>query len=166
MSSHHLEKLKSGRLVRDGLLTAVDAAAALLERLEGSDIETVRVVFADQHGLLRGKTVTAAALGSIFRSGLNLPATLLLKDTANRTVFPIWDGRTPGVMETMAGAGDMILVPDPVTFRVLPWSPHSAWLFCDPVARDGKGIAIRAAPPVATGHGSAERTWLQPDRRP
>ncbi|WP_346891219.1 glutamine synthetase family protein [uncultured Roseibium sp.] len=138
--SSHLEMLKSGRLMRDGLLKDCDAAAELLEKVEASDLETVRVVFADQHGLLRGKTIAAEALGSIFRSGLNLPGTLMLKDTANRTVFPIWDGRTPGVMETMSGAGDMLLVPDATTFRTLPWSPHSAWLFCDPVTRDGKTL--------------------------
>ncbi|SDI71500.1 glutamine synthetase family protein [Alloyangia pacifica] len=144
----HLENISSGRLARDGLLSAEaqHLAADLLARLEQGPIETVRVVFADQHGLLRGKTVTAASLGSIFRSGLNLPGTLLLKDTSNRTVFPIWDGRSPGVMATMAGAGDMLAVPDPATFRVLPWSPHSAWLFCDPYTRDGQPLPFAPRP--------------------
>lgn len=144
----HLDTISSGRLARDGLLSAEaqHLAADLLARLEQGPIETVRVVFADQHGLLRGKTVTAASLGSIFRSGLNLPGTLLLKDTSNRTVFPIWDGRSPGVMATMAGAGDMLAVPDPATFRVLPWSPHSAWLFCDPYTRDGQPLPFAPRP--------------------
>ena len=143
-----LDKLSSGRLARDGLLgpEALQAAADLLARLDGGPVETIRVVFADQHGLLRGKTVTASALGSIFRSGLNLPGTLLLKDTSNRTVFPIWDGRSPGVMATMSGAGDMLAVPDPATFRVLPWAPHSAWLFCDPYTRDGQPLPFAPRP--------------------
>ncbi|WP_010140112.1 glutamine synthetase family protein [Oceanicola sp. S124] len=148
MTSSHQDRISGGRLARDGLLdaTAVEAAAALLDRIEGSDLETVRVVFADQHGILRGKTVTAASLGSIFRSGLNLPGTLLLKDTSNRTVFPIWDGTSSGVLKTMSGAGDMLLVPDPQTFRILPWSPHSAWLFCDPYTRDGKALPFAPRP--------------------
>ena len=96
-SSHH-DRIAAGRLAREGLLgaEAVTAAAELLARVEGSELETVRVVFADQHGLLRGKTVTAASLGSIFRAGLNLPGTLLLKDTSNRTVFPVWEGAAEG----------------------------------------------------------------------
>lgn len=146
MTSAILDKILSGRLARDGLLHDTKAAAELVAQVETSKIETIRVVFADQHGILRGKTVTAEALASIFRSGLSLPGTLLLKDTSNRTVFPIWDGRPTGVMATMAGAGDMILVPDPATFRVLPWSPHSAWIFCDPCARDGKPLPFAPRP--------------------
>lgn len=144
----YLESISSGRLAQSGLLTAEAqrTAANLLAQLEDGKVETVRVVFADQHGLLRGKTITASALGSIFRSGMNLPSTLLLKDTSNRTVFPIWDGKTSGVMETMAGAGDMLAVPDPDTFRVLPWSPHSAWLFCDPYTRDGNPLPFAPRP--------------------
>lgn len=147
-SSSPQDRIAQGRLAREGLLdaAAVAAAADLLARVEDSALETVRVVFADQHGILRGKTVTAASLASIFRAGLNLPGTLLLKDTSNRTVFPIWDGKTPGVMETMAGAGDMLLVPDPATFRILPWAPHSAWLFCDPYTREGQALPFAPRP--------------------
>lgn len=146
MTTGYREKLREGRLYRDGLLTDLDAAAALMAQVEQSGVETVRVVFADQHGLLRGKTVVAAALGSILRSGLNVPGTLLLKDTSNRTVFPIWDGPSDATPPGMAGAGDMLLVPDPATFRVLPWSRHSGWLFCDPVGRDGSPLPFAPRP--------------------
>ncbi|PJE32595.1 putative glutamine synthetase 2 [Pseudooceanicola marinus] len=158
-SSHH-DRIAAGRLAREGLLDAeaVTAAAELLARVEGSEMETVRVVFADQHGLLRGKTVTAASLGSIFRAGLNLPGTLLLKDTSNRTVFPVWEGAAEGVMKTMAGAGDMLLVPDPATFRILPWAPHSAWLFCDPYTRTGEALPFAPRPVLRRAVGAlAER---------
>lgn len=148
MTSPYLDKLSSGRLAQDGLLDAeaLRQAAALLERLDGGSLETMRVVFADQHGLLRGKTIAAGSLTSVFRSGLNLPGTLLLKDTSNRTVFPIWDGRTPGALSSMAGAGDMLMVPDPSSFRPLPWAPHSAWLFCDPYTRDGEPLPFAPRP--------------------
>lgn len=148
MTSAFIDSIGNGRLAREGLLTpdAVKKAAALLHRLESEALETVRVVFADQHGLLRGKTIAVGALGSVFRSGLNLPGTLLLKDTSNRTVFPIWDGMTGGSLASMAGAGDMLLIPDPDTFRILPWSPHSAWIFCDPVASDGSPLPFAPRP--------------------
>lgn len=169
MTSDYLERIGSGQLARDGLLSpqAVQQAADLLTRLDADPIETVRVVFADQHGLLRGKTVAAGALASVFRSGVNLPGTLLLKDTSNRTVFPIWDGATAGTPASMAGAADMLLVPDPATFRILPWSPHSAWIFCDPVAKDGTAIPfaprplLRQAIDRLAGHGYSLTVGLE-----
>lgn len=146
MTSPTFDAIRSGRLAREGLLADPGAAATLVDEIASGPVETVRVLFADQHGVLRGKTVTAGALASVFRSGLSVPGSLLLKDTSNRTVFPIWDGRPEGAMATMAGAGDMLLVPDPATFRILPWSPHSAWIFCDPCTRDGQPLPFAARP--------------------
>lgn len=135
-------KVAGGALARMGLLDAeaIEGAAELLARVAASDLETVRVLFADQHGILRGKTVVADALVSAFTSGVALTSTLLLKDTAHRTVFPIWAADGGGFGGVMRGGGDFMLVPDPATFRVLPWSPHSAWIVCDPVFRSGEAI--------------------------
>ena len=137
------EKIATGALARKGLLDedAVQAAVALVEKVKASDLETVRVLFADQHGILRGKTIVASAIESIFTSGIAMPSTLLLKDTAHKTVFPVWSGDT-GVPGGMAGAGDILMLPDPATFRILPWSPHSAWIFCDPRLKDGGALAF------------------------
>ncbi|MGV8938622.1 MAG: glutamine synthetase family protein [Allorhizobium sp.] len=135
------EKIAAGNLARKGLLDseAIAAAAALVEQINGSEIETVRVLFADQHGILRGKTIVSSALTSIFTSGIAAPSTLLLKDTAHKTVFPVWSAR-PGIAGGIAGAGDILLLPDPSTFRILPWSPKSAWIFCDPRFKSGAEI--------------------------
>lgn len=134
--------VRGGALFARGLLSeeAAQTAEALLAGLEGSDLETVRVLFADQHGILRGKTLMASAFVSAFTSGIAVPSTLLLKDTSHRTVFPVWsaDGGMPA--DGMQGANDILLVPDPTTFRTLPWSPHSAWIFCDTVFRSGVPI--------------------------
>jgi glutamine synthetase len=132
------KQIKEGGLARAGLLDAatIDAAAALVQRVAQSDLETVRVLFADQHGVLRGKTIVAGALLSVFTNGLAAPSTLLLKDTSHRTVFPIWSA-DPKVAGGMGGAGDILMLPDPATFRILPWSPHSAWIFCDPRFKSG-----------------------------
>lgn len=134
-----IDSLRGGTLDALDLLKSDDfqKAADCIDRLLKGKIETVRVLFADQHGILRGKTVVADALASIFRSGLNLPNTLLLKDTSHRTVFPVWSEDTAGLP---AGAGDILLVPDPDSFRILPWSESSAWIFCTPVGRDGAAL--------------------------
>ncbi|NSY39417.1 glutamine synthetase family protein [Leisingera sp. ANG59] len=131
----------SGRLARMGLLTSEDCrkAAEITSRAQFDGIETVRVLFPDQHGLLRGKTVMAEAFASVFDRGLNVPAPLLLKDTSHRTAFPVWE-EGADLAGPMQGAGDVLLVPRPNTWRALPWSGHSAWIFCTPVYQDGRPI--------------------------
>ena len=137
------QQIVNGALAKSGIFDkkTISLAAALLQRLNDNNIETVRVVFADQNGILRGKTIVADALISIFTDGLSVPATLLLKDTSHRTVFPIWTS-TPGVNGFEPGAGDILMLPDPETFRILPWSPHTAWIFCNPRFRSGETISF------------------------
>lgn len=131
-----------GRLAALGLLDGADCDIAddLLARLPASGIETIRVVFADQHGILRGKTLMPEALPSLFGSGIAAPSTLLLKDTSHRTVFPVWSTDAGIASGPMQGANDMLLVPDPDSLTPLPWSPQSAWLFARPVHRSGAAI--------------------------
>ncbi len=108
------------------------AAAAQLRRVvDEIGIERVRLAFADQHGILRGKTITREALGAALRQGIRAPSSLLLKDTSGRTVFPVFSADAGLDVEGFAGAGDVVLVPDPVTFRPLPWSPGTALMLCD-----------------------------------
>ncbi|MDF3415502.1 glutamine synthetase [Sulfitobacter sp. M57] len=126
------DRIASGSLARLGLLDGarIDQCAEVAAQAEAANLETIRVLFTDQHGILRGKTVVASALPSLFADGMAAPSTLLLKDTSHRTVFPVWEAQG-AVASDMRGAGDILMVPDPATFRVLPWSPHSAWLLCD-----------------------------------
>ncbi|KIN62150.1 L-glutamine synthetase [Sulfitobacter noctilucicola] len=136
-------KIESGALARAGLRDSdgIAACADVIDRLRASDIETVRVLFPDQHGILRGKTVVADALPSIMANGMAAPSTLLLKDTSHRTVFPVWSAEGD-VAGGMRGAGDILMVPDPDTFRPLPWSPHSAWIICDLAYKDGSMMPL------------------------
>lgn len=108
------------------------AAAAQLRRVvDEVGIERIRLAFVDQHGILRGKTVTREALPDALRDGIRAPSSLLLKDTSGRTAFPVFAADVGVGVEGFSGAGDVVLVPDPITFRPLPWSPGSALLVCD-----------------------------------
>ena len=135
------ERIDDGFLVRTGLLAheAARQAVELVARAGAEQVETVRVVFADPHGVLRGKTVTIAALADIFVSGVRVPSTLLLKDLSHRTVFPVWSA---GADAPMLGAGDVVLVPVPATFRIVPWSPHSALVHCDVATTGGEPVSL------------------------
>src|SRR4029078_3116253 len=73
---------------------AWEKAAAQVERIiKKEKLEVVRFSFGDQHGRLRRKTLVASEAASAMRSGVTMTTTLLAKDTAHRTVFPVF---TPG----------------------------------------------------------------------
>ena len=97
---------------------------AVLAQVQEQGLETIRVCFVDQHGILRGKTIVASALQSAFEAGIGVPSTLLLKDTFHRTVFPVWSEGASIADLPLAGAGDVLIHPDPTRFFPLPWSPH------------------------------------------
>ena len=95
--------------------------------------------------MLRGKTLVADdALGAM-TSGVTMTTTLLAKDTAHKTVYPVFTAGGGFDMAEMQGGGDFIMVADPATFQVLPWTqnngpPHTGWLLCDIVFTNGKPV--------------------------
>ncbi|WP_425045823.1 glutamine synthetase family protein [Primorskyibacter sp. S87] len=112
---------------------------------KSSALETIRLCFVDQHGILRGKTIVAEMLDSVFDKGIGVPSTLLLKDTSHRTVFPIWQEGTEICDLPLSGASDVVLRPDPGLFFPLPWAPHSAIMLCDVLDRNCAPVAFSAS---------------------
>jgi glutamine synthetase len=103
-------------------------------------LKSVRFSFADQHGVLRGKTLSASAAEAAMERGVTVTSTLLLKDTSHKTVFPAF---TPGGgvgMPEMQGAADILMIPDASTFRILPWAPDTGWFLCDLRFPDGRPV--------------------------
>lgn len=137
-----MKDLNQGALARCGLTSEEDRSRAeeVLAAVAETGLETVRILFPDQHGVLRGKTLVAGALHSAFSNGVAVASTLLLKDTSHRTVFPVWTPDSGISAGPMQGANDVLLVPDATTFRRLPHAPHSAWILCDVVFRDGTPV--------------------------
>ena len=108
------------------------AAAAQNRRVcEELGIELVRLSFPDQHGVLRGKTLTLDAFEVAQRDGHRLPSSLVLKDTSHVTAYPVFASGAGLDSRELTGIADMVLVADPTTFTVLPWSPATAWVLCD-----------------------------------
>jgi glutamine synthetase len=117
-----------------------EAAGQLRRLVKDQKLETIRLSFADQHGILRGKTLVAAEALASLESGCSITTTMLAKDTSHRTVFPVFTAGGGFGMKEMEGAADVLMVPDPTTFRVLPWSPGSGWLLCDVHFADGRPV--------------------------
>jgi glutamine synthetase len=112
----------------------------VLKEIEAHDLKAVRFSFADQHGVLRGKTLAPREVKAALERGVTLTSTLLLKDTSHRTVFPAFTpGGGVGIPE-MQGAADILIVPDVATFRILPWAPDTGWFLCDARFQDGRPV--------------------------
>jgi glutamine synthetase len=120
--------------------------AKVVERaIKKNKLELVRFSFADQHGVLRGKTIMAADAPSMLRSGVTMTTTLLAQDTSHKTVYPVFTAGGGFAMAEMQGGGDFVMVADPATFQVLPWTqnngaPNTGWLLCDIYFTNGKPV--------------------------
>ena len=135
-------QLPQGFVQRHDLWTEEQArrAKAVAQAIKKNKLELIRLSFADQHGVLRGKTVVAAEAPALMQSGVTMTTTLLAKDTAHKTVYPVFTAGGGFAMEEMPGAGDFVMVADPDTFQVLPWAPNTGWLLCDIYFTNGKRV--------------------------
>ena len=69
-----------------------------------------------------------------------MPSSLVLKDTSGKSVYPVFTADAGTGIEGLGGAGDIVLVPDPKSFRVLPWAPNTGWVLCDLHFPDGRPV--------------------------
>ncbi|NWG26587.1 MAG: glutamine synthetase [Pseudorhodoplanes sp.] len=117
-----------------------DAAKRIESALASGEIDLLRFAFADQHGLLRGKALLADDARSALRSGVTATTTILAKDSAHRTVYPVFTAGGGFGMAHMEGGADFLMIPDPLTFRVLPWAEKTGWVLCDQYFPDGSAV--------------------------
>ena len=123
-----------------------EAARKAEKLIEEHGLEVLRLSFPDQHGILRGKQVMAADAARALRNGCTITTTLLAKDTSHRSVFPVFTAGGGFGMAEMQGGADFVMIPDPTTFRVLPWAPKTGWVMCDIYFQDGTPV------PFSTRH--------------
>ncbi|WP_345801646.1 glutamine synthetase family protein [Microbacterium sp. AZCO] len=135
---------RDGFIGRHGLWSEERYAAAGQMRrvVDEIGVEMVRFSFVDQHGVLRGKTIARGGIAAAMRSGVTAPSSLLLKDTSGQSVFPVFSPETGVGVAGFSGAGDIVLVPDPTTFRVLPWAAQTGWILCDVRFPDGSPVPL------------------------
>src|SRR5262245_40188529 len=101
-----------------------DEQADAAERVEAglAEVELVRLVFCDPHGLARSKTLTTQAFRTTLRNGMDFSPGPFLFDTGQAIAIDIFCDN-PGVgVDELVGAGDFLVVPDPRTFQLLPSS--------------------------------------------
>ena len=116
--------------------TQSERAAQLPALISETGVRTVRVVYSDQHGLMRGKALSVENFLLALHNGVAETVANLGKDTANHLVVPLFDKDGGFGVEQMGGGGDMLLAPDPMTFKILPWAPDTAWIISDLYLKD------------------------------
>jgi glutamine synthetase len=118
---------------RFGLWSAEDMrrARALKALIARHKLKLIRLVWSDTHGHARTKEVTIPAFLSALANGYNINvATTTLDASGARTFASFTPGGGMG-LEEMTGSPNLTIVPDPKTFRVLPWAPGIGWVICD-----------------------------------
>ena len=112
----------------------------VLALAQASGLEWIRLVWCDVHGSLRGKTWVTSELATAFKDGMGMVSTLMLKDTSDRTVYKVFEAEVKNELPGFEGASNFILLPDPSTFKILPWAEKTGWLLGQPWFPDGQVV--------------------------
>ncbi|MFM9262206.1 glutamine synthetase family protein [Rhodococcus sp. 5A-K4] len=118
------------------------AAERAIDTIQREGIEVVRVAWPDQHGLLRGKALTVPAFISALESGNAITMAPFFFDTANSIVFDPFTADGGFSIDGLGGSPNVIMVPDPGTFTILPWADKTALVFCDLYLADGRPFPL------------------------
>lgn len=127
------KRVTTGFVRKHGLWSAEQQrqADALERRVVKDKLKLIRLAWADPHGASRAKTLTIPAFIGALTNGYNINvATTTLDSAGARTFASFTRGGGMGLAE-MTGSPNLTIVPDPATFRVLPWAPDIGWILCD-----------------------------------
>jgi glutamine synthetase len=144
-----------------------EAAARAEATVREQGLRTIRIVWVDQHGLPRARFASPEAFGGALRGGLDMSGAVVNLDSGNQVFAAAFsEGGGVGVSE-LTGFPDVVLVPDPTTFQVLPWADRTGWVLTDayfsngaPHALDSRG-ALRRQVEAAAGLGFAYQAGLE-----
>jgi glutamine synthetase len=133
---------KVGFIERHGLWSdeQKDAAQRVLRLVEEKKLRALRIGWGDQHGVVRGKTLSPTDFAVALRNGIDFQTATLFMDTANNLFAPMFSRGAGLGMAELTGGPDSILVPDPTTFRVLPWAERTGWVLSEMYLQNGQPV--------------------------
>ena len=98
-----------------------DQRARVVAEAEGARLRLVRFLYCDNDGVIRGKATGASQLAERLETGIGLAVAM--------QAFSVLDRLAP--VEGMGPVGEIRLVPDPTTFVVAPYAPHTGVVLVD-----------------------------------
>jgi glutamine synthetase len=141
-----------GFVARHELRPPGEAAKAqhVAAQIRDLDLRTVRLTVVDQHGQPRAKALSPEAAITALSNGLDFSGAIYSMDTGNNVFVPAFAAGGGFGIPEFTGFPDVVIVPDPATFRVLPWADRTGWMLCDayfgngqPVPLDARGLLKR-----------------------
>jgi len=133
MKAEHSFTEKHGLWTDDQARLAVE----LKHRIEKSNLHLIRLAWADSHGAVRAKALTVPVFLEALGNGYNVNVATSTLDGAGGRVFSSFTRGGGMGLEEMTGSPNLVVVPDPETFRMLPWAPGVGWILCDEYFKDG-----------------------------
>jgi glutamine synthetase len=103
----------------------------IVARAETAGLRLVRFLYCDNDGIIRGKSTAIAGLKDRLETGIGL--------TVAMQAFTMLDHLA--TVEGMGPVGEIRLVPDPDTFVIAPYAPHTGVLLVDMETLEGKPYA-------------------------
>jgi glutamine synthetase len=100
----------------------------ILDTCRRNGVRLVRFLYCDNGGVIRGKATHVERLGDRIRTGIGLTVAMQAMNSLDQ-LQPV---------EGMGPVGEIRLVPDPETFTVLPYAPHTAAMLVDHLRLDGR----------------------------
>src|ERR1700716_476984 len=125
-----------GAMATEPARDAADQRARVVEQAQAADLRLVRFLYCDNDGVIRGKATGTSRLGARLETGIGL--------TVAMQAFSMLDHLAP--VEGMGPVGEIRLVPDPDTFVIAPYAPHTGVLLVDMETLDGKPYAADGRP--------------------
>ncbi len=102
-------------------------AQEVVKQAQAENLRLVRFLYCDNGGIIRGKATHASKLATRITEGIG--QTLAMQAfTGVETLASV---------EGMGPIGEFRLTPDPATFTILPYAPHSGSMFCDMLLTNG-----------------------------
>jgi glutamine synthetase len=135
---------RRGFVAEHGLHTTEQQAAAaeVIDQINRQGIKTIRVVIVDQHGSPRAKFLSAHSAIAAMTNGVDFSGAIYSMDTGNFVFPPAFAAGGGFGIEEFTGFPDVVIVPDPATFRVLPWADSTAWMLCDAYFSSGRPVPL------------------------
>lgn len=101
-------------------------AQEVVEAAQNAGVRLVRFLYCDNGGIVRGKASAMDGLAGRLGDGIGLTKAMMAMNA--------FDQLQP--VEGTGAVGEVRLVPDPASFTLLPYAPHSAALYCDQLEHD------------------------------
>src|SRR5258708_33769716 len=128
-----------GFIDKRGLWTDEQKARAeeIKRRLATGEPKYIRLAWGDTHGYSRDKPLPVPAFLAALTAGHNIGVAPTTLGSAGARVFASFTRGGGMGLDEMTGSPNLTVVPDPATFRTLPWAPGVGWILCDEYFNDG-----------------------------